>query len=151
MNGYSIEKNVQIIISLLKAHGISNIITSLGSTNVCLVASLQNDNLFKMYSSVDERSATYLACGLASETGEPVVLTCAETEENSGTLILDAICAPQNISFLQDVNLLNEAREDLEGIIDDLCRRSGHYTPRMYRQNARKDYMNLAKCKKCTS
>lgn len=35
--------------------------------------------------------------------------------ENAGTLILDATCAPQNISFSQDVNLLNEAREYLEG------------------------------------
>ena len=37
-----------------------------------------------------------------------------ERETNSGTLILDATCAPQNISYPQDVNLLNEAREKLE-------------------------------------
>lgn len=71
--------------------------------------------------------------------------------ENTGTLILDATCAPQNISFPQDVNLLNEAREYLEGIVDDLCRRFDYYVPRMYRRNARKDYLNLAKCKKRTS
>lgn len=29
-----------------------------------------------MYSSVDERSAAYIACGMAAELGEPVVLTC---------------------------------------------------------------------------
>ena len=29
-------------------------------------------------------------------------------EENSGTLILDATCVPQNIEYPQDVNLLNE-------------------------------------------
>lgn len=29
-----------------------------------------------------------------------------DTGENTGTLILDATCAPQNISFPQDVNLL---------------------------------------------
>lgn len=74
-----------------------------------------------------------------------------DTGENNGTLILDATCAPQNISFPQDVNLLNEAREDLEGIVDDLCRRFDYYVPRMYRRNARKDYLNLAKCKKRTS
>lgn len=54
-----------------------------------------------------------------------------DTGENTGTLIPDAACAPQNISFPQDVNLLNEAREDLEGIVDDLCRRSDYYVPRM--------------------
>ena len=30
--------------------------------------------------------------------------------DNDGTLIIDASCAPQNIAFPQDVNLLNEAR-----------------------------------------
>ena len=73
-----------------------------------------------------------------------------DTDENAGTLILDATCAPQNISFPQDANLLNEARENLEGIAYDLCRRSGHCVPRMYRRNARKDYLNLARCKKRT-
>ena len=73
-----------------------------------------------------------------------------DTDENAGTLILDATCAPQNISFPQDVSLLNEARENLEGIAYDLCRRSGHCVPRMYRRNARKDYLNLARCKKRT-
>ena len=73
-----------------------------------------------------------------------------DTDANAGTLILDATCAPQNISFPQDVNLLNEARENLEGIVDDLCRRSGQCAPRMYRRNARKDYLNLARCKKRT-
>lgn len=73
-----------------------------------------------------------------------------DTDENARTLILDATCAPQNISFPQDVNLLNEARENLEGIAGDLCRRSGHRVPRMYRRNARKDYLNLARCKKRT-
>lgn len=73
-----------------------------------------------------------------------------DTAGNNGTLILDATCAPQHISFPQDVNLLNEARENLEGIIDDLCRRFDYYVPRMYRRNARKDYLNLAKCRKRT-
>ena len=75
---YSIEKGVQLIVALLKKHGIRKIIASPGSTNVCLVTSLQADPYFEMYSSVDERSAAYLACGLACESGEPVVLTCTE-------------------------------------------------------------------------
>ena len=74
-----------------------------------------------------------------------------DSGENSGIVILDATCAPQKISFPQDVNLLNEARENLEGIVDDLFRRFDYYIPRMYRRNARKDYLNLARCKKRTS
>ena len=68
--------------------------------------------------------------------------------ENSGTLILDATCAPQNIEYPQDVNLLNECREKLEKLIDNICDNFNYYTPRMYRENARKDYLSLAKCKK---
>lgn len=71
--------------------------------------------------------------------------------ENKGTLILDATCAPQEIAYPQDINLLNEARENLEGLIDDICYRFNYYKPRMYRQNARKDYLSLAKCKKRTA
>lgn len=33
-----------------------------------------------------------------------------EESGNSGTMILDATCVPQNTSYQQDVNLLNEAR-----------------------------------------
>lgn len=73
---YSSERNIQILISLLKAHGIKKIVTSPGATNLSFVASLMQDSWFEMYSSVDERSAAYIACGLASESGEPVVLTC---------------------------------------------------------------------------
>lgn len=75
---YSTEKAVLLLISLLKAHGIKKVIASPGSTNVCLVASLQSDPYFEIYSSVDERSAAYLACGLARESGEPVVISCTE-------------------------------------------------------------------------
>lgn len=73
---YSSERNVQIIVSLLKQYGIKKVVASPGSSNVSLVESLQNDSYFEMYSMVDERSAAYLACGLAQESGEAVVLTC---------------------------------------------------------------------------
>lgn len=73
---YSNEKNVQILMALLKAHNIKNIVVSPGATNISFVASCQQDSFFKMYSCVDERSAAYIACGIAAECGEPVVLTC---------------------------------------------------------------------------
>ena len=69
--------------------------------------------------------------------------------QNHGTLILDATCAPQNIAFPQDINLLNEAREKLEGMVDWICQKyPGTVKPRTYRVVARKDYLELAKCKK---
>lgn len=74
--GYTSERNNQIVIELLKYHRIKKIVISPGATNVSLVASIQNDNYFELYSSVDERSAAYLACGLSEESGEPVALSC---------------------------------------------------------------------------
>ncbi len=38
----------------------------------------------------------------------------------------------------------------MESLIDDICFRYHYYKPRMYRQNARKDYLSLAKCRKRT-
>ena len=73
---YSIEKNVQLMIGLLKAHGIRKVIASPGTTNITFVASMMHDPFFEIYSSVDERSAAYIACGMAEESGEPIVISC---------------------------------------------------------------------------
>ena len=73
---YTSERNAQIVIALLKANNIRKIIASPGATNITFVASIQQDPYFEIYSSVDERSAAYMACGLAAESGEPVVLSC---------------------------------------------------------------------------
>lgn len=75
---YTTDKSTQILISLLKAHKIRKVVASPGTTNAMFVASIQNDKDFEVYSSVDERSAAYIACGLAQESGEPVVITCTE-------------------------------------------------------------------------
>lgn len=69
------------------------------------------------------------------------------SSDNEGTLILDATCAPQNIAFPQDINLLNEAREDLERIIDTVCYEYNEPKPRTYRKKARKDYLALPSVK----
>ena len=73
---YTNERNVQIVIALLKAHGIHRVIVSPGTTNMTFVVSIENDPWFQIWSSVDERSAAYLACGMAAETGEPVIISC---------------------------------------------------------------------------
>lgn len=71
-----------------------------------------------------------------------------EGTANSGTLILDATCSPVNIRYPQDYELLNEAREKLEAIIIRYCKSNGLPCPRMYRRQARKNYLALAKMKK---
>ena len=73
---YSSERNVQMLLALLKAHKIKKMVLSPGSANASFVASAQYDGEFELYSSVDERSAAYIACGLAEESQEPVVICC---------------------------------------------------------------------------
>jgi hypothetical protein len=48
----------------------------------------------------------------------------------------------------QDFSLLNEAREKLEKMIDRFCTDYSLLKPRMYRREARKNYLALAKTKK---
>lgn len=73
---YTDEKNVQILIAVLKGNGIKKVIASPGTTNITFVRSIQNDPYFEVFSSVDERSAAYIACGMAAESGEAVALSC---------------------------------------------------------------------------
>ncbi len=67
---------------------------------------------------------------------------------NSGTLILDATCCPADIAYPQDTDLLNQARENVEKTVDELCLQTGQKKPRMYRKRARRDYLRLSKNKK---
>ena len=70
---------------------------------------------------------------------------------NSGTMIVDATCAPSNIRYPQDVSLLNEARENAEKLLDILHDPAEGKKPRTYRKRARKDYLKYAKCRKHTA
>ena len=67
-------RNYTII--LVQALRIKRVIVSPGATDVSIVASLQHDSFFELYSSIDERSAAYMACGMVAESGEPVALVC---------------------------------------------------------------------------
>ena len=70
---------------------------------------------------------------------------------NSGTMIVDATCAPSHIRYPQDVSLLNEARENAEKLLDVLHDPAEGKKPRTYRQRARKDYLKYARCRKHTA
>lgn len=73
---YTTDRSTQMILSVLKAYNIKKIVASPGTTNMAFVVSAQSDPFFEMYSSVDERSAAYMACGLSQESGEGVVISC---------------------------------------------------------------------------
>ena len=74
-SSHTLERSPLLLISLLKQYGIKRVIASPGTANMPLVIGMQYDPFFEMYSAVDERSAAYMACGMAAESGEPVVIT----------------------------------------------------------------------------
>ncbi len=63
-------------IEMLKAYGIRYIVTSPGCQNAVFNYKIQHDDYFKCISVVDERSAVYVAAGIAQETQEAVVVAC---------------------------------------------------------------------------
>lgn len=72
-----------------------------------------------------------------------------DEDRREGKLILDATVAPQDIRFPTDLDLLNEAREHSERIIDTLWESgTGKKKPVTYRRKARAAYLNLARKKK---
>lgn len=73
--------------------------------------------------------------------------TTNKDDPNQGVLLLDATCAPADVAYPTDLNLLNEAREKLEGIVDTLHQPLIGQTPkpRTYRQKARKAFLVVSK------
>jgi len=70
-----------------------------------------------------------------------------------GKLIIDATCAPADITYPTDLGLLNKARVHTEKIIDILYKQIKSKTnkkPRTYRNLARKDYLAVAKQRRPT-
>lgn len=117
---YSAEKNVQILISLLKAHNIRKVVASPGSTNICFVASVQNDPFFELYSCVDERSAAYLACGIAAECGEPVIISCtgATASRNYIPALTEAFYRKLPIIALTSTRPIAEIGQNIPQVMD---------------------------------
>jgi hypothetical protein len=75
----------------------------------------------------------------------------ARTITHQGKLLMDATACPQDIRYPTDLNLLNDAREKSEELIDFLyagC--SDIDKPRTYREEARKKYLTIAQKKKKT-
>jgi hypothetical protein len=82
----------------------------------------------------------------ASTSSEPSESSSA----NRGKLIMDATCAPADIAYPTDLNLLNDAREQAEQLVDVLyAPLQGQITkPRTYRRQARKAYLAAAKARR---
>jgi len=97
---YTIHKNAQIIIALLKEYGIRNIVISAGTRHIPIVFSVEEDNFFNCYSIVDERSAAFFALGLIQETQQPACIICT-----SGTATCNYVSAV-NEAYYQHLPLV---------------------------------------------
>ena len=71
---YSEKKNINILTSLLVAHGIRHAVVCPGSRNAPIVHNLFEHPKFKCYPVTDERSAGFFALGIAQATQQAVVV-----------------------------------------------------------------------------
>lgn len=97
---YSVIKNIQILIALLKEYGIRHLVVSPGGSSIPIIHTLEVDDYFKLYSVVDERSAAYFAMGISQKLKEPVGLV-----STSGTAACNYLPAVTE-AFYQNVPLV---------------------------------------------
>lgn len=121
---YTRLKNVQIVLSLMKAHGIRHIVLSAGQSNYAIVNSVETDPYFHCYSVVDERSAAFFAMGLSQQLGEPVAISCtastaccnylsAVTEAYYQGVPLLVLTSSRNIRNMDQMELLMIHQENM--------------------------------------
>ena len=117
---YTDEANAQIVIALLKAHGIRKVIANPGTTNISFVGSVQNDPWFQVYSGIDERHSAYMAVGMAAESGEAVVLSCtgATASRNYMPALTEAFHRKLPILALTSSHHMNSAGNLLPQMLD---------------------------------
>lgn len=87
----------------------------------------------------------------ASETDDDSDPPEPPSNDNQGQLIVDASCAPADIRYPTDLDLLNEAREHSERLIDELYQQVAGCLPkkpRTYRHTARRDFLRIVKRRK---
>lgn len=73
-----------IVVSLLQQHGVKHVVISPGSRNAPLIVALARCESIRKTVVIDERSAAFVALGIASVSDNPVALVCT-----SGTALLN--------------------------------------------------------------
>ncbi len=76
MKKYSSKRSIQVLAHLLKEYGIFDMVISPGSRNAPLSIHFGEMDEFNCFSVVDERSAGYVALGMAKSIKNPVAITC---------------------------------------------------------------------------
>lgn len=113
MRKISNKLNVQLIAETLLAFGIDHIVLSPGSRNGALTMQFTNDERFKTYSVVDERSAGFVALGMAQQLQKPVVVCCT-----SGSATANYYPAVTE-AFFQNIPLIVLSADRPEHLVDN--------------------------------
>ena len=100
MKKYSSKRSIQILAHLLQQYGISDIVISPGSRNAPLAIHFSEVDSFNCYSIVDERSAAFVAMGMAKSEKKPAAITCT-----SGSAVVNYYPAITE-AFYQNIPLL---------------------------------------------
>ncbi|WP_160140207.1 2-succinyl-5-enolpyruvyl-6-hydroxy-3-cyclohexene-1-carboxylic-acid synthase [Chryseobacterium sp. c4a] len=100
MKKYSSKRSIQILAHLLQQYGIADVVISPGSRNAPLAIHFSEIDSFNCYSIVDERSAAFVAMGMAKSEKKPVAITCT-----SGSAVVNYYPAITE-AFYQNIPLL---------------------------------------------
>ncbi|GAE66217.1 2-succinyl-5-enolpyruvyl-6-hydroxy-3-cyclohexene-1-carboxylic-acid synthase [Chryseobacterium indologenes] len=100
MKKYSSKRSIQILAHLLQQYGIADVVISPGSRNAPLAIHFSEVDSFNCFSIVDERSAAFVAMGMAKSEKKPVAVTCT-----SGSAVVNYYPAITE-AFYQNIPLL---------------------------------------------
>ena len=90
------QNNINSLVSALAQRGLKNVVISPGSRNAPLVMAFQRHPSIKCLSAIDERSAGFIALGMAKKLQEPVALLCT-----SGSAVLNYYPAISEAFYMQ--------------------------------------------------
>lgn len=111
---YSDKENINILTSLLVAHGVNKAVVCPGSRNAPIVHNLNEHPGIECYPVTDERSAGFYALGLAQATRKPVVVCVT-----SGTALLNLAPSVAE-AFYQHIPLVVVSADRPSAWIDQL-------------------------------
>ncbi|MDE6811475.1 MAG: 2-succinyl-5-enolpyruvyl-6-hydroxy-3-cyclohexene-1-carboxylic-acid synthase [Muribaculaceae bacterium] len=80
----TVKDAVACLLDVMEGHGVKNLVCSPGSRNAPLLMGARSRENFNKHIVIDERSAAFMALGIALVTNEPVALICT-----SGTALLN--------------------------------------------------------------
>ena len=70
------KEGIKILIEVLKEKGIRQVVLSPGSRNAPLLVAFAREKQIRHFVVLDERSAAFMALGMAQQSGDPVALVC---------------------------------------------------------------------------